>query len=142
MSEQANSCMKFLHSMQKKFKLLMEIGGDDEKPARKKMESKYLMSERERKTIINLAEMGVKIADIQKQTGRQNQAIIMTLAIAGIDIRPLYKREIRNNYSMELGRDCHNYLAKRNNLLKFTKDRGVTFATAAVSLGMYRSTLK
>jgi len=140
MSEQATSCMAFIHSMHKKFKLLMSLDDGSEK-ARKKVGRNFLIDDEERTEIVNLALMGTKLGEIQKRTGRKQQAILMTLAIEGVDVRPLYANKPNCDYSMALGKECHQYLAKRNNLLQFSKDRKVTLASAAVSLGMYRSTL-
>jgi hypothetical protein len=137
MSEQATSCMAFIASMRQKFKLLLSL--DDGSECKKKGSS--LIDDEERTTIVNLALMGTKLHDIQKRTGRRQQAILMTLAIEGVDVRPLYKNKPNCAHSMALGKECHTYLAKRNNLLQFSKDRKVTLASAAVSLGMYRSTL-
>jgi len=137
MSDQATSCMAFIHSMRNKFKLLLSI--DDGSECKKKGSS--LIDDEERTRIVNLALMGTKLHDIQKRTGRRQQAILMTLAIEGVDVRPLYKNKPNCAHSMALGKECHAYLAKRNNLLQFSKDRKVTLASAAVSLGMYRSTL-
>jgi len=136
MSDQATSCMAFIASMRQKFKLLMSLDDGGEK----KSGNSSLISDEERTTIVNLALMGTKLHDIQKQTGRRQQAILMTLAIEGVDVRPLYKNKPNCAHSMALGKECHTYLAKRNNLLQFSKDRKVTLASAAVSLGMYRST--
>lgn len=137
MSDQATSCMAFIASMRQKFKLLVSLDDGGEK----KSGNSSLISDEERTTIVNLALMGTKLHDIQKQTGRRQQAILMTLAIEGVDVRPLYKNKPTCAHSMALGKECHTYLAKRNNLLQFSKDRKVTLASAAVSLGMYRSTL-
>ena len=136
MSDHATSCMAFIHSMHQKFKLLMSL---DDGECKNKGSS--LIDDEERTEIVNLALMGTKLHDIQKRTGRRQQAILMTLAIEGVDVRPLYKNKPSCAHSMALGKECHDYLSKRNNLLKFSKDRKVTLASAAVSLGMYRSTL-
>lgn len=137
MSDQATSCMAFIHSMHQKFKLFMSL--DDGGKCKNKGSS--LIDDDERTEIVNLALMGTKLHDIQKRTGRRQQAILMTLAIEGVDVRPLYANKPNCAHSMALGKECHTYLAKRNNLLQFSKDRKVTLASAAVSLGMYRSTL-
>ena len=132
--------MAFIASMHKKFKMLMSLDDGSEK-AQKKVRRNFLIKDEERATIINLALMGTKLGEIQKRTGRRQQAILMTLAIEGVDVRRLYKNKPNCAHSMALGKECHTYLAKRNNLLQFSKDRKVTLASAAVSLGMYRSTL-
>lgn len=140
MSDHATSCMAFINSMRQKFKLLMSLD-DGEVKTKRKVGRNFMIEDEERTEIVNLALMGTKLGEIQKRTGRRQQAILMTLAIEGVDVRPLYANKPNCAHSMALGKECHDYLSKRNNLLKFSKDRKVTLASAAVSLGMYRSTL-